>query len=331
MEVSEKMHCIEIINPGKNGYLKKTIRNKPSINNNEIVIKVSAAGCNRPDILQRQGKYPPPSDASDLPGLEVAGVVKEKGKNVKRFNIGDKVCALCPGGGYSEYCSVPEGHALYIPKEINMIEAASIPETVFTVWSNVFEKAKLLKNETILIHGGSGGIGTTAIQLASLLGSKVIATAGSEEKCNFCVKLGAINAINYNKKDFEKTIEEITNGKGVDVILDIMGASYLQKNLNIIANDGRISLIGFQGGTKANIDITNIIKRRIKIIGSTLRARSIEEKTRLAKEVERNVWPLIKNKKYKPSIHKVFPLAKAQEAHNLMESSSHMGKIILKI
>ena len=331
MTLPKQIDCIEIIKYGGPENLVMTKRDTPQIKKNELLIKVEAAGVNRPDIMQRQGLYPPPPGASDIPGLEVAGEVVAINTNKSRFKIGDKVCALVSGGGYSSYCIAPIEQTLPIPKGLSYIEAAAIPETFFTVWANVFDRGKLTKNDTILIHGGASGIGTTAIQLASSFGAKVFTTVGSEEKCNKMKELGAELAINYNRDDFEKIINEYTNNKGINIILDIIGASYFNKNLNILSKNGKLLIIAFQGGYENKLNLLPILKKWLTVTGSTLRPRSVEEKGLIANQLYEKVWPLIEKKVVLPQIYGSYKLEDANKAHTLVESSQHIGKIVLTI
>ena len=331
MTLPKQIDCIEIIKYGGPENLVMTKRDTPQIKKNELLIKVEAAGVNRPDIMQRQGLYPPPPGASDIPGLEVAGEVVAINTNKSRFKIGDKVCALVSGGGYSSYCIAPIEQTLPIPKGLSYIEAAAIPETFFTVWANVFDRGKLTKNDTILIHGGASGIGTTAIQLASSFGAKVFTTVGSEEKCNKMKELGAELAINYNRDDFEKVINEYTNNKGINIILDIIGASYFNKNLNILSKNGKLLIIAFQGGYEDKLNLLPILKKWLTVTGSTLRPRSVEEKGLIANQLYEKVWPLIEKKVVLPQIYGSYKLKDANKAHSLVESSQHIGKIVLTI
>ena len=331
MTLPKQIDCIEIIKYGGPENLVMTRRDTPQIKKNELLIKVEAAGVNRPDIMQRQGLYPPPPGASDIPGLEVAGEVVAINTNKSRFKIGDKVCALVSGGGYSSYCIAPIEQTLPIPKGLSYIEAAAIPETFFTVWANVFDRGKLTKNDTILIHGGASGIGTTAIQLASSFGAKVFTTVGSEEKCNKMKELGAELAINYNRDDFEKVINEYTNNKGINIILDIIGASYFNKNLNILSKNGKLLIIAFQGGYEDKLNLLPILKKWLTVTGSTLRPRSVEEKGLIANQLYEKVWPLIEKKVVLPQIYGSYKLKDANKAHTLVESSQHIGKIVLTI
>ena len=331
MTLPKQIDCIEIVKYGGPENLIMTKRDTPQINKNELLIKVEAAGVNRPDIMQRQGLYPPPPGASDIPGLEVAGEVVAINTNKSRFKIGDKVCALVSGGGYSSYCIAPIEQTLPIPKGLSYIEAAAIPETFFTVWANVFDRGKLTKNDTILIHGGASGIGTTAIQLASSFGAKVFTTVGSEEKCNKMKELGAELAINYNKDDFEKIINEYTNNEGINIILDIIGADYFNKNLNILSKKGKLLIIAFQGGYENKLNLLPILKKWLTVTGSTLRPRSVEEKGLIANQLYEKVWPLIEKKVVLPQIYGSYKLKDANKAHTLVESSQHIGKIVLTI
>jgi NADPH2:quinone reductase len=305
---------------------------KPVIAGNELLIKVMAAGVNRPDIAQRKGHYPAPVGvAADVPGLEVAGVVEEVGNACVRYKVGDRICALLAGGGYADYCAVPELQCLPIPSNLSFIEGASLPETFFTVWSNVFDRGKLREGETFLVHGGTSGIGVTAIQMAKAMGAKVFTTAGTDEKCSFCRELGADVAINYKKEKFWEVIRAATDGRGVDVILDMVGGEYTPRHLEVLAEEGRLVLINFMGGDETPVRLSAIMRKRLTITGSTLRARSAEFKGEIAANVERVVWPMLESGKIKPVIHATFQLDEAAEAHQLMESGGHMGKIILVV
>ena len=314
--------------------LMATERPVPTPGKGCVLIKIAAAGINRPDILQRKGLYPPPSGASDILGLEAAGTIEAIGEGVTNLNIGDKVTALLNGGGYAEYASVPALQCLPIPKGLSMVEAAALPETFFTVWSNLFDRASLKPGETLLIHGGSSGIGTAAIQIASRLGVHVITTAGSDEKCNACVELGAERAINYKEEDFVEAAREFGKTKngtsGVDVILDMVGGDYVQKNIKSLAPDGRLVNIAFLNGSKVEIDLMTVMLKRLSLTGSTLRARSPEFKGDIAQNLEKTVWPLLESGSIAPVIHTTFPLKMAAKAHALMESSLHIGKIVLE-
>ncbi|HKI64015.1 MAG TPA: NAD(P)H-quinone oxidoreductase [Burkholderiales bacterium] len=325
------MRAVEIAKPGGPEALVPTERPLPSPKPNEILVKVAAAGVNRPDILQRQGLYAVPPDASDLPGLEIAGEVVACGASATRWKVGDKVCALAHGGGYAEYCVVPEVQALPVPKGLSMIEAASLPETFFTVWSNVYDRGRLKAGETLLVHGGSSGIGVTAIQIARAMGNRVLATAGSDDKCAACVKLGADKAINYRTQDFLAEVQAATDGKGVNVILDMVGGDYVPKELKCLAEEGRLVFIAFLRGPKTELDINEVMRRRLTLTGSTLRPRPVEFKGAVAASLRERVWPLIEGGKIKPVIFKTFPLAQAADAHRLMESSQHIGKLVLTV
>jgi putative PIG3 family NAD(P)H quinone oxidoreductase len=298
----------------------------------EILVKVQAAGINRPDVAQRQGAYPPPKDASPVLGLEVAGEVVALGDGVSEFAVGDHVCALANGGGYAEYCVVPAGQALPFPKGYDAVKAAAVPETFFTVWANLFQMAGLTEGESVLIHGGTSGIGTTAIQLATAFGAEVYATAGSAEKCEACEKLGVKRAINYREEDFLEVIKAETDGKGVDVILDMIGASYFAKNLSALAKDGCLSMIAFLGGNVAeNVDLRPIMVKRLTVTGSTMRPRTADEKRAIRDELVAEVWPLLEAGKIAPVIHDVIAFDDVAEGHRLMESSNHIGKIVMRV
>jgi len=325
------MRAIEISAPGGPEVLRVTQRPVPTPAANEVLIEVAAAGVNRPDVLQRKGGYPPPPGASDIPGLEVAGTIVAAGAGANTWKTGDRVCALVTGGGYAEYVAAPAPQCLPIPRGLTPVEAAGLPETFFTVWVNVFERAGLKGSETLLIQGGSSGIGVTAIQMVRAFGHRVFVTAGSAEKCTACEKLGASRAINYRTEDFVAVVKELTGGKGVDVILDMVGGDYVPRELACLADDGRLSLIAFLGGTRATIDMTDILRRRLTITGSTLRARLVEVKGAIAQSLKQKVWPLIEAGRIKPVIYRTFRLEEASAAHALMESSAHVGKIILEV
>lgn len=326
------MQAIIITQPGGPEVLKLAERPAPVCSPGEVLIKVYAAGVNRPDVYQRKGNYPPPVGASpDIPGLEIAGVITETGLDVTRWQPGDKVCALVMGGGYAEFCAVPQGQCLPIPDNLSFAEAASLPETFFTVWSNVFDRGGLKKGESLLVHGGSSGIGVTAIQMAKALGSTVYVTAGSEEKCKFCEDLGAEKAINYNTENFADVIKQLTDGKGVDVILDMIGGDYTPGNIQSLAEEGRLVLINAMKGKDAQVDLSAVMRKRISITGSMLRSRDIGFKAAIAQNLEKNIWPLLASGEIKPVINAIFPAEKAAEAHQLMESSEHIGKIVLLV
>lgn len=325
------MLAVEIREPGPPDVLGPADRPMPSPGPDDVLIKVAAAGVNRPDIAQRQGKYPPPPGASDIPGLEVSGTIEEVGSAVTTWHRGDKVCALVSGGGYAEYCAAPAVQCLPIPAGIDLISAAGLPETTFTVWTNVFERGHLRAGESLLVHGGSSGIGTTAIQMAKALGATVLVTAGSRVKCDACLALGADHAINYREEDFVASVRDRTAGRGVDVILDIVGGAYLQRNLDALAVDGRLVHIGQLGGARAEISLTPVLRRRLTITGSTLRPRSVEEKGAIARAVQQHVWPLVERGDVRVAVHATFDLREAAEAHRVMEASSHIGKLLLTV
>jgi len=323
-----QMTAIGITAPGGPDMLVPEKRPVPTPGDGEILVKVAAAGVNRPDVMQRMGLYPPPPGAPDIPGLEIAGEVVALGRNVKRWKVGDRVMALVVGGGYAEYCLAHESHALPVGG-LSMVEAAAIPETFFTVWHNAFERGGLKSGETLLIHGGSSGIGTTAIQLAKAFGVRVITTAGSEEKCDACRKLGADVAVNYRTEDFVAATKSATGDKGAEVIVDMVGGDYIARNYEAATVEGRIVQIAFQGSPKATVDFRRVMLKRLHHTGSTLRSRSVADKGAIARAVETNVLPLIAAGKVKPVIYKTFPLAAAPAAHALMETSAHIGKIVL--
>ncbi len=325
------MHYIDMAKHGGPEVLRIKTGKIPNPDNGEVLIKVHAAGVNRPDVMQRQGIYPPPPGASAILGLEVAGEVMSTGKDVSTWSVADRVCALTNGGGYAEYVAVPAGQCLPVPAGLSFEEAAALPETFFTVWANVFDRAKLRPGETFLVHGGSSGIGTTAIQMAARLGSRVFATAGSVKKCSACKNLGADIAINYNEQDFVKVLKKATEGLGVDVILDIVGGDYVARNVELAARDGRIVNLSFIKGSRVEIDMMPILLKRLIITGSTLRPRSAEFKARIAEKLRTQIWPLIERGEIKPIIAARFSLANAADSHQLIESSKHIGKIILQI
>jgi putative PIG3 family NAD(P)H quinone oxidoreductase len=323
------MRCIEISEPGGPEVLRLGERPDPQPGPGDVLIHVAAAGVNRPDVLQRRGAYPPPPGASDIPGLEVAGTIASVGAGVGGFRVGDAVCALVSGGGYATMCVAPAPQCLRVPGTLDLVAAAAIPETYFTVWTNVFDRGRLQAGETALFHGGTSGIGTTAIQLAVARGAIVFATAGSDEKVRACEALGARAAINYRTQDFVDVIRSVTSGKGVDLILDIIGGSYLNRNLAALALDGRLVQIGLMGGETASLDLRRVLGRRLTVTGSTLRPRTVEEKGQIAAALARDVWPLLEAGTVKPIVCQTFPLAEAAAAHRLMESSVHIGKIVL--
>ncbi|NIA70553.1 NAD(P)H-quinone oxidoreductase [Pelagibius litoralis] len=323
------MTAIEISAPGGPEVLVPTTRPVPQAAAGEVLIQIAAAGVNRPDVLQRLGGYPPPPGASDIPGLEIAGSIVALGEGVSGLSLGDKVTALVTGGGYAQYCAAPAVQCLPIPRGFDMKQAAALPETFFTVWVNVFERSGLKPGESFLVHGGTSGIGTTAIQLAKALGSRVFATAGSTEKVKACEDLGAERGINYREEDFVAVVKEATGGKGVDVVLDMVGGDYIQRNFKAMAPDGRLSFIAFLGGSKAEIDFTSVMLKRLTITGSTLRARPVEFKAGIAAALREKAWPLLESGQIGPVMAADFPLEEAAKAHALMESSSHIGKIVL--
>jgi putative PIG3 family NAD(P)H quinone oxidoreductase len=325
------MIAIGITKPGGPDVLRPVETPVPQPAPREVLIRVAAAGVNRPDLMQREGKYPPPPGASDIPGLEVSGTVAACGESVLRWKEGDLVCALVAGGGYAEYCVAPERQCLPIPSTVDLAPAAAMPETFFTVWANVFERGRLRAGESFLVHGGASGIGTTAIQMAHAFGARVFATAGTDEKCAACEALGAERAINYNAADFVATVMPLTDGKGVDVILDMVGAPYFSRNLELLALEGRLVQIAVLRGAKAEINLVRLLRQRLTITGSTLRSRSVEEKGAIADAVEKAVWPLVEARKIRPVIYATFPLTRAAEAHRLMESGRHIGKIVLTV
>ncbi|WP_238119388.1 MULTISPECIES: NAD(P)H-quinone oxidoreductase [unclassified Xanthobacter] len=325
------MTAIAITAPGGPEVLQPEQRPVPRPGPGEVLVKVEAAGVNRPDVMQRKGLYPPPPGASDIPGLEMAGTVVALGADTSRFKLGDRICALVSGGGYAQYCPAPEATALPVPEGLSAAEAAALPETVFTVWSNVFERGTLKAGEWLLVHGGASGIGTTAIQLAKAFGARVIVTVGSDEKCAACLALGADVAINYATTDFVPEVKSATGGKGANVILDIIGGPYIQKNYEAAAVDGRIVQIAFQKGSKAEVDFMRLMLKRLTHTGSTLRARPLAEKAALAAAVTAQVWPLVTAGKMRPVMDQAFPLAEAAAAHARMDASAHVGKIVLTL
>ena len=322
------MKVIEIVEPGGPSVLKSSVRNIPKPKRNEVLIKISYAGINRPDVLQRSGSYLPPPGASDLPGLEASGIIFAIGKNVTNWEVGDEVCALLPGGGYAEYAVTQASHCLPVPTGMSLKQAAALPETLFTVWSNVFQRGGLKPNEKFLVHGGSSGIGTMAIQLANLFGSEVYATAGNEAKCSACEELGAIRAIDYNKEDFLEVIKSIG---GVHLILDMVGGAYIEKNIKALVDDGRLVQIAFLKGAKVELNFAQIMTRRLTVTGSTLRPQSDLSKSQIASELLEKIWPLLSTGRINPVINSVFDLNDVSSAHLLMESSKHIGKIVLKV
>ena len=330
MPLPDQMTAVEITKPGEPEVLKPTTRPTPRFGDDEVLIRVAAAGVNRPDVLQRRGMYEPPPGTTDIPGLEVAGTVVGIGAGVTQWKVGDRVCALVAGGGYAEYCPAPEGQCLPVPEGFSMVEAACLPETFFTVWTNVFQRGRLRDGESLLVHGGSSGIGTTAIQLAKAFGAKVFATAGNAEKCAACEKLGADQAINYRQEDFVEVIAQATDGKGVDVVLDMVGGDYIPRSIKVMATEGRHVSIAFLRGPKVELNVEPVMRKRLTLTGSTLRPRSVAEKSAIGAELREKVWPLLAAGRIRPVIYRIFPLERAAEAHALMESSEHIGKIALE-
>ncbi|GAB3466564.1 NAD(P)H-quinone oxidoreductase [Massilia terrae] len=325
------MRAIEITRPGQPEVLQLCERPVPELKSGEVLIKVHAAGINRPDVLQRLGHYPVPPGASDLPGLEVAGEIVGGDLSGSPFKQGDMVCALVQGGGYAEFCAAPLAQCLPMPAGLSAVQAASLPETFFTVWSNVFDRSNLSEGETLLVQGGTSGIGVTAIQMASALGHTVYATAGTDDKCRACESLGAARGINYKTEDFVAVVKELTGGKGVDVVLDMVAGPYVAREISCLADDGRIALIALLGGAKAEVDLGQVLRRRLSISGSTLRPRPVAFKGRIAQSLRERVWPLIEQGRIKPVIYKTFRLDEAAQAHALMETSTHVGKIVLEV
>ncbi|HEV7444812.1 MAG TPA: NAD(P)H-quinone oxidoreductase [Steroidobacteraceae bacterium] len=326
-----EMNVVEIAAPGGPEQLKPAVRPVPRPGKGEVLIRVAAAGVNRPDVMQRQGRYPPPPGASDLPGLEVAGEIVEIGPETSGVSVSHKVTALLAGGGYAEYAVAAAALCLPVPEALSMVEAAAIPETYFTVWTNLFERGRCKAGDSVLVHGGTSGIGTTAIQLAHAWGARVYATAGSPEKVKACERLGAVRGIDYKTENFVEVIKQETDGKGVDIILDIVAGSYVARNIDCAALEGRIVVISLLGGARAEVNVGKILMQRLTLTGSTLRSRTVEQKAAVAAAVLQNVWPLLRAGRARPVIHATFPLAEASEAHRLMESSNHIGKIVLVI
>ena len=325
--IPETMNCIEVPEPGGPDALTLGARPVPEPAHGEVLVKVASAGVNRPDVMQRQGGYPPPPGASDIPGLEIAGTVVKVGTGVSEWQEGDEVCALVTGGGYAEYCPAPAPQVLPVPKGVSLEHAGGVPETFFTVWTNVFDRAGLRAGEKLLVHGGSSGIGTTAIQMASQLGARVFATAGSKEKCDACMELGAERAVNYREEDFLEALKEPTGG--MDVILDMVAGDYVQKNISLLRPEGRLVHIAFLGGHKVELNLMSTMLKRLSILGSTLRPQSIETKADIANSLKEKVWPLVENGRIKPVVDSTFPLADAAKAHERIDEGTHIGKIIL--
>jgi NADPH:quinone reductase len=331
MSVPDEMTVVEIAAPGGPEQLKPVKRAVPKPGDQEVLVRVAAAGVNRPDVMQRQGRYPPPPGASDLPGLEVAGEIVALGAGVSGLSIGDKITALLAGGGYAEYAVAAAPLCLPVPSGISMVEAAAIPETFFTVWTNLFDRGRCKAGDNVLIHGGTSGIGTTAIQLAAAWGARVFATAGSDDKARACERLGAARGINYRTEDFVEVIRAATAGAGIDVTLDMVAGSYVARNLEIAALEGRVVTISLLGGSRAEVNMSVILAKRLTLTGSTLRSRTVAQKAAVADAVRKNVWPLLAAGRVRPVIHATFPLAEAGEAHRLMETSNHIGKIVLTV
>jgi putative PIG3 family NAD(P)H quinone oxidoreductase len=325
------MRVIDIPEFGPPEVLRVAERPRPQPGPGEVLIKVVAAGVNRPDVIQRYGKYPPPPGASDILGLEVAGHIAALGDGVVQWQEGEAVCALVSGGGYAEYCVAPQSQCLRPPSTLSLVEAAAVPETFFTVWTNVFERGRLQRGESILVHGGTSGIGTTAIQLAVAFGARVFATAGSDAKAHACTRLGAEAAVNYRTTDWVQAFRDATAGRGVDVVLDIVGGDYVARNLDVLAVEGRLVQIAFLQSSKVQLDLMQVMRRRLTITGSTLRPRSPEEKGAIARQLAQHVWPLFESGTIKPVIHAEFPFERAAEAHRMMEESQHIGKIVLLV
>jgi putative PIG3 family NAD(P)H quinone oxidoreductase len=329
--IPERMTVVEMERPGGPEVLVTGTRSVPEATPGTVLIRVAAAGVNRPDLLQRQGKYPPPPGASDVIGLEVAGTIVARGEDAGEWQAGDRVCALVAGGGYAEYCVAPAPQCLPVPLSFSMIESAALPETFFTVWTNVFERGRLKPGERLLVHGGSSGIGTTAILLGRAFGATVYATAGTAEKCAACERLGAERAINYRTDDFVAAISDLTSGRGVDVVLDMVGGDYVSRNLEVLAMEGRLVQIAFLRGARAEVNLSPLMQKRIWFTGSTLRPRTVEQKGSIAQALREHVWPRLDAGELRPVIHETFPLARAAEAHAALEAGEHVGKIVLTV
>ena len=325
------MKAVEISKPGGPEVLVMVDRPMPEPKAGEVLIKVSAAGINRPDVFQRKGNYPPPPGASDLPGLEVVGEIVAGDAASAGLSVGDKVCALLAGGGYAEYCTAPAAQCLPVPKGLSDVEAAGLPETYYTVWSNVFDRGQLSAGESLLVHGGASGIGTTAVQLATAMGHKVYATVGSDERARAVEALGAVLGINYRTQDYVEEVKKATGGKGVDVVLDMVAGEYINRNINCLADDGRIVIIALLGGAKADIDCSQILRRRLTVTGSTLRPRPVAFKAEIARSLKERVWPLLEAGKIRPIVHATFPLERACDAHAMMDAGEQIGKIVLTV
>ena len=331
MTLPENMNAITFAEPGPPSVLQLTQQNLPTLDPGQVLIQVECAGVNRPDIFQRLGRYNPPPDADPLLGLEVSGTVVARSADCERFKVGDKVCALTHGGGYAEFCRAAEPHCLPIPDSLSWAQAAAFPETAFTVWSNVFDRAKLQRGETVLVHGGSSGIGTMAIQMLKCFDCTVIVTVGNTDKQQFCLNVGADHAIVYRDNDWAAEVQAATQGQGVDVVLDMVAGPYVQENINLLRKDGRYSLIAFLKGPKAELNLAPVMLKRITLTGSTLRPQSVAEKSLIAASLEREIWPYVRTSQVQPIIDSCFPLTQAQQAHERMESSQHKGKIVLQV
>ncbi|HEX7014774.1 MAG TPA: NAD(P)H-quinone oxidoreductase [Cyclobacteriaceae bacterium] len=326
------MKAVVITQPGESRVLQIMERPMPACGDDDVLIRVRAAGVNRPDVAQRKGRYPAPKGApADIPGLEIAGEIVEVGRQVDSWAVGDTVCALVAGGGYAEYCAVPAGQCLSVPRGLSFVEAASLPETFFTVWSNVLDRGRFARGESLLVHGGTSGIGVAAIQMVKAMGGTAYATAGTDEKCRYCESLGAERGINYKTENFRDEIQRLTGGRGVDVILDMIGGPYTEPNLECLAEEGRLVLINYMKGNETTIHLSHVLRKRLTITGSTLRARSPDFKASIAQKLREHVWPLLESGVIKPVVYKVFPMAEASAAHDLMERSEHMGKIVLSV
>jgi putative PIG3 family NAD(P)H quinone oxidoreductase len=331
MSVPTFMTAIRIREPGPPDVLEPVERPTPEPGDGEVLIQVAAAGVNRPDLMQRAGRYPPPPGAPDIPGLEVAGTIVAVGPEVASWTAGQNVCALLAGGGYAEFAAAPAPQCLPVPRGLTLVEAAALPETFFTVWTNVFERGRLAAGESLLVHGGSSGIGTSAIQMARARGARVFATAGTAEKCAACERLGAERAVNYREEDFVAAIRHLTGGRGVDVVLDMVGGDYLRRNLEVLAPEGRLVQIAFLEGSTVEVNLWTLMAKRLTITGSTLRPRTVAQKGAIADAVRREIWPLVEGGRIRPVIHATFPLARAAEAHRLLESGTHIGKVVLTV
>ena len=325
------MTAIEIAEPGGPEQLRIASRPVPVPGHGEVLVRVEAAGVNRPDILQRMGRYPPPPGVTDIPGLEIAGSIVALGEKVGDWNVGDRVCALVAGGGYAEFCAAPAGLCLAVPLGWPMVDAAAVPETFFTVWTNVFDRGRLARGDTLLVHGGASGIGTAAIAMGRAFGARVLVTAGGPAKCRACEQLGADRAIDHQREDFVDVVRSVTTGRGADVILDMVGGDYVPRNLEALAEDGRLVQIAFLRGSRAEVDLQAVMRKRLTLTGSTLRARALHEKCAIADALRREVWPRLERGEIRPVVHATFPLEEAANAHRRMESGTHVGKIVLVV